>query len=153
MTGPTIRGATIADTATIADFNAAMALETEHKRLDPTTLRAGVEGAIARPEAARYYLAEVDGRVVAQLMNTFEWIDWRNGVFWWVQSVYVSRESRGRGIFKALYRHVETLARNAGACGIRLYVERENANAQEVYRRLGMGDAGYAVYEVDWSGA
>ena len=146
-----IRPATPADAPAIADYNAAMALETEHKRLDPATLRAGVEGAIARPAAARYYLADLGGRVVGQLMVTFEWSDWRNGDFWWIQSVYVHPEHRSRGVFAALYRHVGRLAREAGACGLRLYVERENAAAQSAYRRLGMRDAGYLVFEVDWS--
>jgi ribosomal protein S18 acetylase RimI-like enzyme len=150
-----IRPATPDDAQVIADYNAAMALETEHKRLAPDTVRAGVARGIASPAEARYFVAETGGdgggAVVGQLMVTFEWSDWRNGTFWWVQSVYVHPEHRGRGVFKALYRHVEHLARAAGACGLRLYVERENARAQEVYRKLGMADAGYAVFEADWS--
>jgi GNAT superfamily N-acetyltransferase len=150
-TGTIIRPATHADAAIIADFNAAMALETEHKHLDPATLRAGVERAIQQPEAARYFLAEIGGQVAGQLMITFEWSDWRNANFWWIQSVYVHPDSRARGVFKALYQHVEQLARQAKACGLRLYVERDNANAQEVYRRLGMENAGYFVFETDWT--
>jgi ribosomal protein S18 acetylase RimI-like enzyme len=147
-----IRAARAEDAAVVAEFNAAMALETEHKRLDAGTLRAGVEHAIANPEVARYFLAEAGGAVVGQLMVTMEWSDWRNGTFWWIQSVYVRPEFRSRGVFKALYRHVERLAREGrDVRGLRLYVERENAPAQEVYRRLGMRDAGYLVYEVDWS--
>lgn len=141
----------MADAPTISEFNAAMALETEHKRLDPSTLRAGVERAIGRPEEARYFLADAGGRVVGQLMITFEWSDWRNAMFWWIQSVYVEPEYRSRGVFKELYRHVEGLAKEAGACGLRLYVEKENGRAQEVYRRLGMADAGYVVFETDWA--
>jgi GNAT superfamily N-acetyltransferase len=128
-----------------------MAFETEHKRLDPAVLRAGVEGAIAGPASAQYYLAEDRGRVVGQLMVTFEWSDWRNADFWWIQSVYVHPDFRSRGIFATLYRHVERLARDAGACGLRLYVERDNAGAQSAYRRLGMTDSDYLVYETDWS--
>jgi ribosomal protein S18 acetylase RimI-like enzyme len=146
-----IRSARADDAAIIAEFNAAMALETEHKRLDSATLGAGVELAIAQPEGARYFLADMNNRVVGQLMVTFEWSDWRNGMFWWIQSVYVHPDFRSRGIFTQLYRHVENLAREAHACGLRLYVERENRSAQEVYRRLGMADAGYAVFEMDWS--
>ncbi len=146
-----IRSARADDEAIITEFNAAMALETEHKRLNPATLRAGVERAIAQPEGARYFLADASKQVVGQLMVTFEWSDWRNGMFWWIQSVYVHPDFRSRGIFKQLYRHVENLAREAHACGLRLYVERENKSAQEVYRRLGMADAGYAVFETDWS--
>ena len=112
-----IRGATVADAEVIAAFNAAMALETEHKRLDPVVLRAGVEGAIARAGAARYFLAEVEGRVVGQLMVTFEWSDWRNGDFWWIQSVYVDPAFRSRGILGNLYRHVEGLGGRLGRAG------------------------------------
>jgi ribosomal protein S18 acetylase RimI-like enzyme len=147
-----IRAARLEDTAVVAAFNAAMALETEHKQLDPAILRAGVEHAISNPEIARYFLAEIDVRVVGQLMITMEWSDWRNATFWWIQSVYIRPEDRSRGVFKALFRHVEAIARERkDVCGLRLYVERENAAAQEVYRRLGMCDAGYLVYEVDWS--
>ena len=146
-----IRAATPADAAVIAGFNAAMALETEHKTLHAQTLRAGVERAIAQPRAARYFLADIAGEVVGQLMVTFEWSDWRNADFWWIQSVYVHPDFRARGVFKYLYQHVEQLARQAGACGLRLYVERENTRAQEVYRRLGMTDSGYAVFETDWT--
>src|SRR3954462_3600790 len=142
-----IRAARPADAATLADYNAAMALETEHKTLDAATLRAGVERAILHSQAARYFLADIAGRVVGQLMVTFEWSDWRTADFWWIQSVYVHPDFRAAGVFKALYRHVEALAREAGACGLRLYVERDNTRAQEVYRRLGMADSGYAVYE------
>ena len=146
-----IRAATPADAAVIAGFNAAMALETEHKTLHAQTLRAGVERAIAQPRAARYFLADIAGEVVGQLMVTFEWSDWRNADFWWIQSVYDRPDVRSRGVFKAIYQHVQTLAREAGACGLRLYVERDNLRAQQVYQRLGMRDSAYAVYETDWS--
>jgi GNAT superfamily N-acetyltransferase len=147
-----IRPARRDDAAVITDFNAAMALETEHRRLDPETLRAGVEHAIGHPEVARYFLAEIEGRVAGQLMITMEWSDWRNATFWWIQSVYVRPDHRSRGVFKALYRHVEQIARGRkDVCGLRLYVERDNAAAREVYRRLGMGDTGYLVFEVDWT--
>jgi GNAT superfamily N-acetyltransferase len=146
-----IRSATLADAPTLARYNAAMAIETEHKTLDPNLLSPGVEHAIVHSQAARYYLADIAGQVVGQLMVTFEWSDWRNADFWWIQSVYVHPDFRARGVFKYLYQHVEQLARQAGACGLRLYVERENTRAQEVYRRLGMTDSGYAVFETDWT--
>jgi GNAT superfamily N-acetyltransferase len=146
-----IRSATLADAPTLARYNAAMALETEHKVLDPNLLTPGVERAISHSQAARYYLADIDNQVVGQLMVTFEWSDWRNADFWWIQSVYVHPDFRSQGVFKFLYRHVEQLAREAGACGLRLYVERDNTRAQEVYRRLGMSDSGYAVFEADWT--
>jgi GNAT superfamily N-acetyltransferase len=152
MTDPiVIRHATAGDAEVITAYNAAMALETVHKRLDAATLRAGVQRAIAQPDRARYFLADVGGRVVGQLMVTFEWSDWRNADFWWIQSVYVHPDFRSRGVFATLYRHVEHLARDAGACGLRLYVERDNVGAQAAYQRLGMTDSGYLVYETDWS--
>jgi GNAT superfamily N-acetyltransferase len=147
-----IRPAEGADAALLADFNAAMALETEGRTLDAATVRRGVEIGLSRPDYCRYHLAELEGRVVGQLMITWEWSDWRAGMFWWIQSVYVVPGARGRGVFKALYRHVESMARGDGECrGLRLYVERHNASAQAAYARLGMRDAGYGVFEVDWS--
>jgi GNAT superfamily N-acetyltransferase len=146
-----VRPARAEDADTLTDFNLAMAQETEHLTLDRATLSAGVRAAIADPLKARYFVGEVDGRVAGMLMLTLEWSDWRNGEIWWIQSVYVHPEFRSRGIFGALYRHVECLARDAGACGLRLYVERDNVGAQSAYRRLGMTDSGYLVYEADWS--
>ena len=150
----TVRPADTADADFIAHGNAAMALETEHKQLDPATVGAGVRAALADPGKGRYFIAERDGQRVGQLMFTCEWSDWRNGTFWWIQSVYVPPEARRSGVFRALFRHVESLARQDPAvCGIRLYVERENARAQATYRHCGLEDAGYTVMEVDYSGA
>jgi ribosomal protein S18 acetylase RimI-like enzyme len=149
-----VRPARPADRDTIAGFNVAMALEAEHKRLDPDTVREGVAAALADPAKGRYFVAERDGRIVGQLMITFEWSDWRNGVFWWIQSVYVSPEARQTGVFATLFRHLEAQARSeAGVCGLRLYVEDGNARAQETYRRCGMSDGGYRVMEIDYSDA
>ena len=137
----------------IADFNARMAAETEGRRLDPVLLRAGVESLLADPGKGIYYLAETGSpsAVAGQLMLTFEWSDWRNANFWWIQSVYVRPESRGTGVFRALYRHVEGLARSrSDVCGLRLYVERANANAQQAYARLGMKRAAYEMFEIDF---
>lgn len=145
-----IRAARLQDAPTIAQFNAQMARETEHRELNQALLLAGVEHAILHPDLSRYFLAEVDGQLVGQLMITFEWSDWRNANFWWIQSVYVRPDFRKRGIFRSLYGHVEHLARQCHACGLRLYVERENQAAQRVYQSLGMSDANYLVYEVDW---
>lgn len=151
----TIRAATPADQEFLAHGNEAMALETEHKTLDPQVVRRGVEAALKDPAHGRYFVAEdADGRPVGQLMVTYEWSDWRNGQFWWIQSVYVLPEWRRRGVFRALYDHVEQLARGtAGVCGLRLYVETDNVNAQRTYEKCGMVDAGYRVMEVDYSRA
>ena len=116
-----IRLATPADTELLARANERMALETEHKVLPPATIRAGVARVLADPQLGRYYVAECDGRPVGCLMITYEWSDWRNGLFWWVQSVFVEPEYRGRGIYRSLYQHVkQTAAAEGGCCGFRL---------------------------------
>jgi len=148
---PHIRIARAADAPMIAQFNALMALETEHRTLDQETLRKGVETIIREASNGTYYVAEMDNRVVGQLLITYEWSDWRNGVFWWIQSVYVREEFRGHGIFKALYRHVEGMARKqARTCGLRLYVEQENQSAIRAYQKLGMKKTPYELYEIDF---
>ncbi len=143
-----IREATSEDAATIAAFNQGIARETEGKELDETTILAGVSRLLADPSRGRYWLAEVDGRVVGQTMVTYEWSDWRNGNVWWIQSVYVASDYRRQGVFSALYRAVEALAEeDADACGIRLYVEKQNDAAQATYRKLGMQGDTYLVME------
>src|SRR3954453_4018815 len=145
-----IRAAREPDAETIAEFNAAMAMETEHLALDRATVRAGVRAALVDPSKARYFVAcagGADGQVVGQLMITLEWSDWRNGDIWWIQSVYVTPNYRGKGAFRALYRHVQRLAREQAAVGLRLYVERENEAAQRTYAALGMKLTHYYVME------
>ena len=151
----TIREAQAGDAEIIARNNTAMALETEHKLLDERTVRLGVAAALLDPAKGRYFLAVDDaGAVVGQLMFTHEWSDWRNGDFWWIQSVYVDPAARRLGVFRAMYTHVERLAqRTPGVCGLRLYVETDNVRAQRTYESCGMRDAGYRVMEVDYSGA
>jgi len=150
----TIRPAAAADADFLAHGNAAMALETEHKHLDAAVVGAGVRAALADVTKGRYFIAERDGQPVGQMMFTYEWSDWRNGTFWWIQSVYVLPQARRSGVFRALFRHVERLAaRDPGVCGIRLYVERENGRAQATYRHCGLTDAGYVVMEVDYTNA
>jgi ribosomal protein S18 acetylase RimI-like enzyme len=151
--GVVLREARAADAQTIADFNAAMAWETEHLRLDPATVLAGVKAALADAGKAIYFLAEMGGRMGAQLMVTHEWSDWRNGDIWWIQSVYVHPDFRRRGLFRKLYTHVAERAKAAGAVGLRLYVEKENANAQRTYASLGMTETHYLVMEEMWKGA
>jgi GNAT superfamily N-acetyltransferase len=147
------REATPADIATIAKFNVAMAHETEDKLLDPVIVTRGVTEALKRPEVCRYYVAEMDGRVVACFMITYEWSDWRCGIFWWVQSVYVDPAFRRRGVFRELHKYVEDKARaTKDVIGLRLYVEMDNTPARATYERLGMKQTGYEVYEIDWSG-
>lgn len=144
-----VREARPEDLDTIVRFNRAMALETEGKALDTTTVTSGVRHALADTGKGRYFLAEVEGRIVGQLMFTLEWSDWRDGWLWWIQSVFVDPEWRGCGVFSRLYRHlVEAATASEDVRGLRLYVESDNARAQRVYRALGMRSAGYKVMEV-----
>jgi ribosomal protein S18 acetylase RimI-like enzyme len=125
-----------------------MAEETEGRRLDPAVVGPGVAAVLGSPEKGRYWVAETAGVVVGQLMVTYEWSDWRNGLLWWIQSVYVHPDYRRKGVFSSLYRHVESLAADEPAvCGIRLYVENENRRAQQTYAALGMTKPGYVVME------
>ena len=150
-----IRLATVDDVQTLVDFNMAMALETEQRRLDHHQLRAGVLALLAHPQYGFYIMAETPGdeicTVVGQLMITFEWSDWRNGVFWWVQSVYVRPEWRRRGVYRVMHEHVVKEAKgDPQVCGIRLYVEQRNHGAQTVYQRVGLTPSGYALFEQDF---
>lgn len=147
----TIREAVAADRDWLAECAIAMALETEHRHLDADTVRAGVAAGIADSAKARYFVAvDGNGAPVGTLMLTREWSDWRNGDWWWIQSVYVVPAQRRRGVFAALYRHAETLARaTTGVVGLRLYVERGNDAARRTYVSLGMVDAGYDILEAE----
>lgn len=146
-----IRPATPADQATIVAFNQRMASETEGRTLDPTVLAAGVREALGDPSQCLYFIAELSGEPVGQTMVTFEWSDWRNGVYWWIQSVYVPEPYRRRGVFRALYAHIREQVRSRpDTCGLRLYVHRENARALETYRNLGMILTDYLVCEEEW---
>ena len=143
-----IRDALKGDVDTIAEFNARLAQETEGSMLDPGVVTAGVLAVVENPTRGRYWGAEADGRIVGQIQTTFEWSDWRNGMLWWIQSVYVHPDFRRRGIYSTLYRHVESLAsRQPDVCGIRLYVERDNEPAQQTYSALGMSMTDYRVME------
>ena len=146
-----IRPASHADTATIARFNTLLAIETEQITLDQDRLRKGVEALLHDSTKGFYILAEMNDVVVGQLMITFEWSDWRNGVFWWIQSVYVEKAARGTGVFNALFDHIHTLAKSSeDVCGLRLYVEKKNARAKQTYERLAMHSSHYEMYEMDF---
>lgn len=146
----TIREATVADRDRIVLFNQAMAKETEGRMLDRDVLTDGVEAMLEDPRRGRYYVAEDGGEIVGQLAITTEWSDWRNGAIWWIQSVYVAKSHRRRGIYRRLHDHVRETARTAGVIGLRLYVERDNAAAQAVYGSLGMHRSHYVMYEDLW---
>lgn len=143
-----IRPAEMSDLATIVRFNSAMSLETEGKELDEMLLVRGVQALLADPTKGRYFLAEVGDTVVGQAMVTLEWSDWRNGFWWWIQSVYVLPEWRRKGIFRALYEYIRAEALKSGdAIGLRLYVDRQNRIAQEAYSRMGMELSRYVFFE------
>jgi ribosomal protein S18 acetylase RimI-like enzyme len=144
----TIRDAHVNDAQTISEFNIAMALETEQKKLERTKIEPGVIAVFQRPELGFYLVGEISGRIAGCLMVTPEWSDWRNAFFWWVQSVYVAPEFRNRGVYKALYNTVRERAENRPEiCGCRLYVEQENESAQHAYEKLGMKKTCYQMYE------
>jgi GNAT superfamily N-acetyltransferase len=146
-----VRVATAADAEFLVRGNAAMALETEDLSLDLDRLRDGVHALFEQPGRGVYYVAELDGQRAGQMMITYEWSDWRNGLFWWIQSVYVEPRFRSQGVFKAIYRHVQHLARTTpGVCGLRLYVENSNSQAQEIYQHLGLQRTAYQMFEVDF---
>ncbi len=143
-----IRLANLDDADALAGFNQAMALETESKRLDSDTLRHGVEAVFASEDKGFYVVAEDNDKIVGGLMVTFEWSDWRNKWFWWIQSVYITPEARGKGLYRQLYDFVKERARERkNVCGFRLYVETENTNAQNVYEKVGMTRSHYELYE------
>jgi GNAT superfamily N-acetyltransferase len=142
------RGGRPEDLEAIVGFQIAMAKETEDLELDGETCRRGVSRVFEDTSLGSYYVAEEEGRVVGSLLITFEWSDWRAGTVWWIQSVYVEPALRGRGAYRGLYEHVRALARNVpDVRGIRLYVDRRNSVAQNVYARLGMDGDHYVVFE------
>lgn len=146
-----IRKARVRDASVIASFNCALALETEGRSLEPARALRGVLAALRSRQKAFYLVAELEGAVAGQLMVTYEWSDWRNATFWWLQSVYVHPDHRRRGIFRALFEHLAAEARRRrDVCGLRLYVERDNRRAAKVYRRLGLEKPGYEVMEIDY---
>ncbi len=143
-----VRQATAAECGRIAAFNRSLAMETEGLALNEQTVAAGVQALMGHPERGFYLVAEIDGVLAGGLLITYEWSDWRNRMFWWIQSVYVRPEHRGHGVYSALYAKVREMASQAGhVCGFRLYVQKGNTRAQEVYRNLGMEASDYVVFE------
>lgn len=143
-----IRPANPADAVQLALFNREMATETEDVELDPDVVTAGVRALFDHPERGFYIVADAGERLAGSLMVTSEWSDWRDGSFWWIQSVYVRPDYRRLGVYRSLHRFVEAMAdAEPEVCGLRLYVERSNGRAQQTYRSLGMSETGYLVYE------
>jgi len=143
-----IRKATTEDISTIVKFNETMALETEGKILARSILSSGVKAVFQNQKNGFYIVCELDQHVRASLMITYEWSDWRNGMYMWIQSVFVHKEYRKQGLYKLMYDYVKTLvAKESKLVGVRLYVDEENLNAQKVYTRLGMEKSNYQLYE------
>lgn len=150
-----IRAANLDDVESIITFSAAMALETENRQLDLARLREGTLSLLNTPSYGFFMVAELrDGehrRLIGQLMITYEWSDWRNGVFWWIQSVYVDPVWRRRGVFRRIHEAVVSQAKaDVKVCGLRLYVEQDNHTAEAVYQRVGLKRSVYKVYEEDF---
>ena len=143
-----IRQANLSDSIPIVEFQLAMALETEQLELDEPTVVKGVAAVMADASKGIYYVAEVNGQVVGSLLTTFEWSDWRNCTVLWIQSVYVQPEFRKRSVFSALYKHIMTMvAANTELRGIRLYADKTNTSAHDVYEHLGMSAEHYQMFE------
>ena len=142
-----IRRAEASEAGMIADFQQKMAWETEQLELREDVLAAGVQAVLADSNKGLYYVALQDGEIVASLMITYEWSDWRNGTVWWIQSVYVLPEYRGQGVFKRMYLHLKEYVMQSELRGLRLYVDKTNTAAQNVYDAIGMTQEHYAMYE------
>ena len=146
-----IREARPEDIDSITAFQQAMAQETEGKSLDTGLLREGITAVFRSPDKGFYLVAESEGQVVGGLLITYEWSDWRNATFWWIQSVYVDAQWRRKGVYRAMHDYVHGIAMSRDdICGIRLYVERTNLIAQQTYDSLGMSRSHYDLFEIDF---
>jgi GNAT superfamily N-acetyltransferase len=142
-----IRKAIVEEAPVIIDFQQKMAWETEQMTLKPETIKNGVNGVFENTSRGQYWVAEENGKIIASLLITYEWSDWRNSDVWWFQSVYVLPEWRRKGIFRSMYSHIKAEADNKGIAGLRLYVETNNNTAQKTYESLGMQSEHYRMYE------
>lgn len=143
-----IKKAGLCEAQSIVDFQQKMAKETENIDLDTEILTQGVKAVFKDHSKGIYYIAMVNKKVVASLLTTYEWSDWRNGCILWIQSVYVLPEYRGRGVFNEMYQHLKTMVEKSNEyLGLRLYVDITNVKAQKVYDRVGMDGEHYKMYE------
>ena len=143
----TIRKAKPEDAPIIIDFQQKMAWETEQLILVDEKISIGVYGVFEDPSRGQYYIAESVGTIIASLLITYEWSDWRNTNVWWFQSVYVLPEFRRTGVFRNMYSFIKDEADKNNIAGLRLYVESNNLRARKTYEALGMNSQHYAMYE------
>ena len=143
----TITRGKASDIDAIVRFQADMAMESEGTRLDMDRLTLGVSSAINDEQKGIYLVARANGTPIGSLMLTREWSDWNNQWYWWIQSVYVMPEYRKKGVYKALYTTLKDMARENGVSQIRLYADKSNVSAQHVYKRLGMHESHYLMFE------
>lgn len=145
----TIRKATFHDIHVLVDFQQRLAFESEGVRLDAATLKKGMRALFEDPTKGFYNVAEDGNDVVGCHMITYEWSDWRNGMVWWLQSVYVKQSHRQKGVFRKMYENLSSVVKNdPGIIGLRLYVDKTNERAQQVYAAMGMNGDHYTVYEL-----
>lgn len=146
-----VRDGMLRDVEQLVEFNMQLAWETESRKLDRGVLADGIGAALIHPERARYFVVEASGVAVGQAMVSYEWSDWRNAMFWWLQSVFVDPAWRRRGALRALFDHIRAEALRSGeaVCGLRLYVAQQNELAMEIYRALGLTPSSYVMYELD----
>lgn len=143
-----VREAQLEDVEKLISFQMSMADETEDIVLDKSILTRGIHALFSDPAKGKYLVAVNQNQVVGCLMLTYEWSDWRNGTVLWIQSVYVEKSNRGKGVYKCLYDFVkEEVKQSLRFRGIRLYVDKGNAAAQQVYEKLGMNGDHYMLYE------
>ena len=145
-----IRPARHEDHSRIVEFNCRLAQESEDITLDPAVVAEGVRAVLDDPQRGVYFVAEVGGLLVGQLMYTLEWTDWRNGWFWWIQSVYVKPDHRRTGVIRSLYEYVKNQARRRNVCGIRLYVDKQNDAGIRTYAALGMTRSNYDFFQLEF---
>lgn len=144
----TIQKAVIENLEVLVDFQQRLALESESIRLNAETLRKGMIAMFADPSKGIYYVVEEEGRIIGCHMITYEWSDWRNGMVWWLQSVYVTETHRRKGIFKMMYDNlIDIIKKDPQLIGLRLYVDKSNERALQVYQTMGMDGSHYTVYE------